>query len=90
MEEPIQLSAVYTGDSPNYHIFQVVDSGDFVGSMYIKKKSDNGIPEGLGVTFVTPSRDKVAWRKGMNELLDRAREGSKAEQKLIRTMKQHE
>jgi hypothetical protein len=90
MPEPIQLTAVYTGDSSNYHIFQIVNGGDFVGSLYVKKKSDNGIPEGLEVTFVTPSRDKFLWTKGMGELLDRARSGSKAEQKLIRTMKKYE
>jgi len=90
MSKPIDLTAVYTGDSPNYHIFQVVDSGDFVGSLYIKKSSDNGIPETIEVNFVTPSRDKVVWKKGMDDLLDKAREGSKAEKKLIRTMRQHD
>lgn len=90
MPEPINLNAVFTGDSANYHIFQIVDSGDFVGSLYIKKKSDNGIPEGVEITFVTPSRDKHLWKHGMEELLDRAREGSKAEQKLIRTLKTYE
>jgi len=90
MPEPINLTAVYTGDSSNYHIFQVVDGGDFVGSLYVKKTSDNGIPEGVEVTFITPSRDKFLWKKGMEELLDRARSGSKAEQKLIKTLKSYE
>jgi hypothetical protein len=89
MPEPIQLSAVFTGDSANYHIFQVVGSDDFVGSLYIKKKSENGIPEGVEITFVTPSRDKFLWTKGMGELLDKARSGSKAEQKLVNTMKKY-
>lgn len=90
MPEPIELNAVFTGDSANYHIFQVVGDGDFVGSMYIRKKSDNGIPEGVEITFITPSRDKFLWKKGMGELLDKSRGGSKAEQKLIRTMKKYE
>jgi hypothetical protein len=90
MPEPIQLVAVYTGDSPNYHVFQIVDGEDFVGSIYVRKTSDNGIPEGVELSFVTPSRDKFLWTKGMNELLNRAREGSKAEQKLIRTLKKYE
>jgi len=91
MSDQIKLIAVFTGDSANYHIFQIVSDGEeFVGSLYIKKKSENGIPEVAGITFVTPSRDKKVWKEGMKELLERAREGSKAESKLIKTMKSYE
>jgi len=89
MSKPIEVEAVFTGDSANYHIFQLVSEGEFVGSIYVEKKSDNGIPEVMEVNLVTPSRDKVVWKKGMNQLLDKAREGSKAEQKLIRTLKSY-
>jgi hypothetical protein len=89
MPEPINLTAVFTGDSKNFHIFQIVDE-NFVGSMYIKKKSDNGIPETVGIALITPSRDKGVWKECMQLLLDRTREGSKAKQKLIRTLKSYE
>lgn len=82
--------AVYTGDSANYHIFQIVNGEDMVGSLYVRKKSDNGIPQRVEVELITPSRDKEAWKDGMNSLLDKAREGSKAEAKLIKTLKSYD
>ena len=90
MAERIELNAVFTRDSANYHIFQIVNGEDFVGSLYVKKKSANGIPEGAEVTFITPSRDKHLWSSGVKGLIDKARDGSKAEQKLIRTLKSYE
>jgi hypothetical protein len=85
----MKLNAVFTGDSPNYHIFQVVGNGACVGSIYIKKK-DVEIPKALGLSLITPSSDKKAWKQGMNDLLDITREGSKAESKLIKTLKSYE
>jgi hypothetical protein len=89
MGEPTELMAVFTGDSTNYHIFQIVDNDDFVGSLYIKKKSTNGVPEGADISFITPSRDKHLWKKGLKSLIEKARDGSKAKQKLERTMKNY-
>lgn len=83
-------AAVYTGDSANYHIFQIVNGEEMVGSLYVRKKSENGIPQKVEVDLITPSRDKDAWRDGMNTLLDKAREGSKAEAKLIKTLKSYD
>jgi hypothetical protein len=81
--------AVYTGDSANYHIFQIAsEEGDVVGSIYLSKKED--IPEGLDITLITPNRDKFLWRKNVEDLKDRARDGSKAEAKLKRILKKHE
>jgi hypothetical protein len=85
----MDLRAVFTGDSSNYHIFQVVDSEDCVGSIYIKKKSTNGVPEALEINLVTPIRDKFLWTKGLEELIEKAREGSKAKHKLVKTLKSY-
>lgn len=85
----MDLIAIFTGDSSHYHIFQVVDSEHCVGSLYIKKKGVE-LPEGLEVNLITPSRDKELWKHGMTQLLSKARAGSKAEQKLIRTWKKYE
>lgn len=46
MEEVKETIAVFTGDSENFHIFQVVDD-ELVGSIYIKKDKNLGIPEEL-------------------------------------------
>ena len=85
----MDLIAVFTGDSANYHIFQVIDSEHVVGSLYIKKKGVD-LPKGLDVSLVTPVRDKELWKHGMNQLLDKSRSGSKAENKLIKTLKNYE
>lgn len=86
MGEPTELNAVFTGDSTNFHIFQIFDSEDFVGSLYVKKKSANGVPEAAEVNFITPARDKHLWKVGLNSLIEKARSGSKAEQKLKRAL----
>jgi hypothetical protein len=85
----MELNVVFTGDSANYHIFQVVESGDCVGSIYIRKDSDNGVPETAELNFITPSRDKRTWVAGMSELIEKARDGSKAKNKLIKTLKSY-
>jgi hypothetical protein len=87
MGKVIEVDCVYTGDSTNYHIFQVVGGGEYVGSIYIKKKSENNIPKTVEVNFVTPTSDKTVWLKGIKSLIDGARDGSKAEQKLKKVMK---
>ena len=85
----MDLIAVFTGDSTNYHIFQVIDSEECVGSLYIKKKGLE-LPEGLDINLITPTRDKELWKRGMDQLLEKARSGSKAENKLIKSLKTYE
>lgn len=84
----MDLTAVFTGDSANFHIFQVIDSSKVVGSIYIKKKSDDGIPEALEINLITPQRDQFLWIKGLKSLIAKAREGSRAKNKLMKTLQQ--
>ena len=84
----MELLAVYVGDSANFHIFQFV-ADEAVGTLYFKK-SDSDIPEGVDVNVITPQRDKDLWRHSVNALLEKSREGSKGEAKLIRVLKKYE
>lgn len=86
---PLELNAMFTGDSTNYHVFQIATEDKVLGSVYIDKKTD-AIPESVKLSLVTPGRNKKEWRKGMNILLDKTREGSRAETKLIKIMKSNE
>jgi hypothetical protein len=81
----MDLIAVYTGDSTNFHIFQIVDE-EAVGTIYLKKKSSNGIPQGLDVNLITPNSDKELWEIKVKDLLKKSREGSKARTKLERVL----
>jgi hypothetical protein len=84
-----KLVAVFTGDSANYHIFQIV-AESMVGSLYVRKKDENGIPDVVEVNLITPKRDKAVWEAGVNSLLEKVREGSKAESKLVKILKEYE
>lgn len=86
MEEVKETIAVFTGDSENYHIFQVVDD-EIVGSIYIKKDKDFGIPEEVEVSLITHGRDAFLWKLKVTELLNRARDGSKAKVKLAKVLR---
>lgn len=81
--------AVYTGDTANFHNFQIVNGEEMVGNLYVSKKSDNGIPQRVEVELITPSRDHEAWMNGMHSLLEKARSGSKAESKLIKSLQSY-
>jgi len=83
----MELIAVYTGDSENFHIFQIVDD-NVVGSLYIARKEEN-IPEALEVNLITPTRDDHLWRTKVKVLVDKAREGSKALKKLHAILDKH-
>jgi hypothetical protein len=84
----MDLIAVYTGDSTNFHIFQIVDA-EAVGTIYLKKKSSHGIPQGLDVSLITPNSDKELWEIKVKELLKNSREGSKARSKLEKVLGDH-
>lgn len=86
MEEVKETIAVFTGDSANYHIFQIVDE-ELVGSIYVKKDKNLGIPEEVEVSLVTHGRDRKLWKLKVEELLSRTRQGSKAEVKLRKVLK---
>jgi hypothetical protein len=86
---PYRLAAVYTGDSANYHIFQIPDDLSVVASIYIRKDTEGGIPHELSINLTLPTRNKEAWLKGITTLKDNARDGSKAKTKLIRTISNH-
>lgn len=82
---PKEVNAAYTGDSRKFHIFQIDDeTGESVGSIYISKEMN--IPEGVEISFITPQRDKFLWEKMIGRLIEKAREGSKAEAKLHRIL----
>jgi len=84
----MELIAVYTGDSTNFNIFQIVDEdGNVVGSLYFNKKND--LPEGVDVNLITPKRDHHLWTSGINFLLGKSRDGSKNQKKLKQVMKSY-
>ena len=86
MEEVKETVAVFTGDSENYHIFQVVDD-EMVGSLYIKKDKNLGIPEEIEISLITHGRDAELWKIKVENLLERSRSGSKAEMKLKKALR---
>ena len=77
--------AVYTGDSANFHIYQVVND-NMVGSIYVNK-AVNPVPQGVVLNFLHPSHKD--WRKNVEALLDKTRDGSKARVKLNKILKEH-
>lgn len=84
------LNAVFTGDSANFHIFQVVGEDDYVGSLYVRKATNEPIPERVELTLITSSRDYELWKQGLNTLISKARDGSKAKKKLIKALRSYE
>ena len=84
----METIAVYTGDSANFHIFQIVDE-NLVGSIYVKKEETSDIPEGVEVNLITHGRDEELWKIKVKELLGKARPGSKAELKLKKVLVQY-
>lgn len=73
-----EVTAVYTGDSANYHIYQAVDTDGVVGTLYFTKESTP--PKNIVMELLVPS-DKN-WRKLVEKLQANAREGSKAHDRL--------
>ena len=73
------ISAVYVGDSANYHIYQVANGKKVVGSLYFDK--ENEPPKAISINLLTLVDGE--WRGIVEKLRDGAREGSKARDRLI-------
>lgn len=67
------VSAVYVGDSTNYHIYQVANGKKVVGSLYFDKESE--VPKEVTLNLLTPANKE--WRGIVEKLRGNAREGSK-------------
>lgn len=84
----MEVVAVYTGDSRNFHIFTIADEeSEIVGSIYVNKKIE--IPEGLDVNIITPQRDHHLWESKVKFLLEKSREGSKNRKRLMQVLKEY-
>ena len=81
-----EIIAVYTGDSANFHIYQVVNE-NMVGSIYVNKKVDP-LPKIARTKLVNPT-DGGVWKDHLNKLLEKTRDGSKAKSKLQKILKEH-
>ena len=68
------ITAVYVGDSRNYHIYQLAgNEGTVVGGLYFSKKEE--VPRQANLALLTTT-DKE-WRPLVEVLQANAREGSK-------------
>lgn len=73
------VSAVYVGDSANYHIYQVANGKRVVvGSLYFDR--ENEVPREVVISLLTPANED--WRGIVEKLRDAAREGSKSRDRL--------
>jgi len=70
-----RTTAVYVGDSTNYHIYQIADGNGkkVVGTLYFSK--DDEAPSKVVVSLLTPAHGK--WRGIVEKLKGKAKEGSK-------------
>ena len=84
----METVAVYTGDSRNFHIFNIVDEeSNIVGSIYVNRKID--IPEGLDINMITPNRDHFLWETKVRFLLEKSQPGSKNEKRLKKVLSEY-
>ena len=72
------ISAVYVGDSTNYHIYQVANGKKVVGSLYFDK--ENEVPKEITVRLLTPVNGE--WRGAVEKLRGNAKGGSKNHDRL--------
>jgi hypothetical protein len=80
----MRLQAVFTGDSRNYHIFQIVDD-NVVGSIYISKDVES-TPKTLEIENLTAG--DIKWKTLLTVLASKARPGSKQAKKLERVLQE--
>lgn len=76
----MQLFAVFTHDTRKYHVYQILEEEKkVVGTLYYRK--DVPLPVSESFEIINPADDRFV---GMiKTLIDRARDGSKGQQRLI-------
>jgi pyridoxal/pyridoxine/pyridoxamine kinase len=82
----MNLYAVYSGETQKRYYFALYDEDDrVVGTYYLRK--DVPIPETTTLIMMTPNSE--GWGDLVAAMIEKTREGSKAEQKLYEVLAKH-